>query len=105
MLSPTWSFFVTFFQLHPTPYPHSRLFLTLLVVLVKQKTFAGEKSTNLLGFCIKRHDDQKTPVFWDEEKPLLSAPCLLRPPVPNAHVGPPAQGRWKWLLSEVGAEL
>lgn len=64
MLPPLQSPFVTFFQVHRPSYPHSRLFLTLFKVSVKQETIAGEEgSMDLFGSRMEKNNDH-TFLFW-----------------------------------------
>lgn len=39
-------------------------------------------------------------LFWGDWDQSLLCPCFLCPPALPAQTGPPAQGKWTWLLGE-----
>lgn len=71
----------------PNPTPHSKHCLTLLMVLVKQKSIAGRwwggegrEPTNLFGPCIKRNNGQDFPLQGLREVPCLCPPITQTGP-------------------------
>lgn len=107
MLPPFQSPFVTSFHLHRTSYPHSRLFLTLFMVSVKQKTIAGEEgSRNLFSSCMEKNNDHAL-LFWgDWRKSLFFSPAPLTPLLRLAlQCKANGSGRWVRLVLSCGDSL